>query len=84
MPNVTMQIISAPPGYVQPPGEEFRARISVRTVSLPGDDEAQDGLDTVDRDELERDLRRYYETYYAELDARMSRYPAMQKSSPSA
>lgn len=77
-----MQLISAPRGYVQPPGEEFRARISVKPVSLPGADEAQIGLETVDRDELERDLQRYYETYYAELGARMSRYPAMQKIFP--
>ncbi len=75
-------MISAPRGYVQPPGEEFRARISVRVVCLPGAEEAQTGLETVDRHELERDLRSYYETYYAELDVRMSRYPAMHKIFP--
>ncbi len=75
-------MISMPRGYVQPPGEAFRARISIRPVSLPGADEAQIGLGTVDRNELERDLRRYYETYYAELDARMSRYRAMHEIFP--
>ncbi len=36
----------------------------------------------MDRDELERDLRGYYEAYYAKVDSRMSRYPAIHKIFP--
>lgn len=82
MADVRLQIISRPHGYVQPPGEEFRVRASIRAVSLPGEDEAQNGLETVNREELEQDLRRYYEAYYAELGARTSRYPMMNEIFP--
>ncbi len=77
MPIVSFQIMYRPSNYVQLPGEEFRTTASIRVVRFPGSDEAQNGLETVNREELEHDLRRYYEAYYAELDARMSRYPEM-------
>jgi hypothetical protein len=82
MANVRFLLVSKPPGLVQAPEDEFRARASIRVSRLPEVDSSRSRLENVNYEELENHLRSYYEAYYYELEGRMSRYPAMHEIFP--
>lgn len=56
--------------------DEFGAKLSLRIRHLPGDGRLRASFEDVDLNEVEQLMGGYYHSYYSELDARMSRYPA--------
>lgn len=77
-------LLDIPPGCPMNPAiyEDLRVRQSIRFWRNPGGGLANTTLNNIDLHDLDRRVRIYYETYYAELRDRMSRYPTMAEIFP--